>query len=120
MKKVKSYVRQFESYLKGDNVRVQSERAYRSAKSAFEVEIAVLNGELVKMESQKDKAEDAYKAARFNNGKPIEDLGQFKANLINAYNELQDAKTEIEELKELQEFYKEQLELADEEVEDVE
>ena len=109
MTKTNSFVRQFIAAVKGDDVEVQGQKAWRSAESALKVQIAALEGDTIELEDNVDKATEALDAARINGGKVITERDSYIENLFDAKEELVEAedslKAHLEELAFLKEEY---------------
>lgn len=109
MSKMNSFVKQFVAAVKGDDVEVQAQKAWRSAESALKVQIASREGDTTSLEDAVDLAKDNLNVARINNGKKITDREEYISNLIDAKNELTEAEEELaihmEELNFLKEEY---------------
>lgn len=110
MSKMNSFVKQFVAAVKGDDVEVQAQKAWRSAESALKVQIAAREGDTTGLEDAVDYAKEALDAARINHGNKITDREDYISNLIDAKNALTEAEQELnfhmEELNFLKEEYK--------------
>ena len=110
MQKMNSFVKQFVAAVKGDDVEVQAQKAWRSAESALKVQIAAREGDTINLEDAVEQAKEKLNNARINGGKPITDRAEYIEDLINAKNALTDAEiyleAHMEELSFLKEEYK--------------
>lgn len=68
-KVVLSYVNEFKSFVKGDNVQVKAEQAYRLANAAMKVHISTLEGKEVSLEMEIEKCKSEYLKAKMNYGR---------------------------------------------------
>ena len=90
-----SFVEQFVAAVKGDDVQVEAQKAWRSAESALKVQIAAREGDTISLEDEVARRKEALTAARINNGRKINDREGYIDNLINAKNELTEAEEEL-------------------------
>jgi hypothetical protein len=88
MSKINSFVKQFIAAVQGDDAEVQAQKAFRSADSALKVQIASLNGDVIKLEDDVEAAKEALNAARINGGKVISDRNYYVEQLVAAKNTL--------------------------------
>lgn len=105
-----SFVKQFIAAVKGDDVEVQAQKAWRSAESALKVQIAAREGDLIALEDEVSKAKEDLDKYRINNGKPISDREEYINNLITAKNNLTYAEDNLSELTAELGFLKEEYE----------
>ena len=82
MNKLNSFVNQFAAIIKGDDAEARAAKAWRQAESALKVQIASLNGDLIRKEDDVTNAEDNLSKARVNYGKEITDRDAYIANMI--------------------------------------
>ena len=110
MSKMNSFVKQFVAAVKGDDVEVQAQKAWRSAESALKVQIAAREGDTISLEDNVNLAKENLAQARINFGETISDRETYIDTLIEAKNELTEAEEELslhmEELNFLKEEYK--------------
>jgi len=97
MSKMNSFVKQFVAAVKGDDVEVQAQKAWRSAESALKVQIAAREGDTIAKEDAVTSAEEALSQARINKGYPIIDRESYISELIYAKNVLTEAEEALEE-----------------------
>lgn len=95
--KINSFMMQFKSALTGDNAGVQSEKAWRQASSAINAQIYLLKGEVVGLENNVDRANEALVQARVNGGKLIENNNSYIENLLSAKNNVTLMEEELED-----------------------
>jgi len=108
MAKLNSFVNQFIAIVTGDNAQVQAEKNWRQADSAFKIQIAALNGDLVTKEDAVSQAEEKLAKLLVNNGKSIDDRTQYIANLISAKESLKQTEKQLAAHKETIVFLEEQ------------
>jgi hypothetical protein len=110
MSKMNSFVKQFVAAVKGDDVEVQAQKAWRSAESALKVQIAAREGDTISLEDTVNIAKEELVKARINYGQPITNREEYIDTLIDAKNDLTEAEQELnfhmEELNFLKEEYK--------------
>ena len=94
--KMNSFVKQFVAAVKGDDVEVQAEKAWRSAESALKVQIAAKEGDTIKLEDNVSEAEERLAQARINNGSRITNREDYIDQLVKIKNELTDAEERLE------------------------
>lgn len=116
MTKLNSFMKQFESILKGDDAGIQSAKAWRQCESALKVQISSLEGDLVVFEDDVTNAKEAIRVAALNNGQPISNRSVYIQNLISAKNnlticekKLRDHNAQLSFLKETYENLKEEV-----------
>ena len=95
MNKLNSFTKQFVALLKGDDAEVKSQKVWRQADSALKVQIAGLNGDLIRKEDQVEAAKEKLAKARLNHGNEITDREAYVTGLINAKNSLTIAEKEL-------------------------
>jgi len=116
MSKMNSFVKQFVAAVKGDDVEVQAQKAWRSAESALKVQIASREGDTIAREDRVTEAKEALDQARINRGKTITNREYYISSLISAKNNLTDAEEALEgHMAELN-FLKEEYETLNKEV----
>jgi len=93
---VKSFVRQFINEVKGDDVAVKAEKAFRQASSALRTQINSLEGDRVNLEDKVTDAKEAQNRARINNGSPISDRDAYVKSLLSAKNTVTNAESALE------------------------
>lgn len=91
MTKLNSFVNQFVAIVKGDNAEAQGAKAWRSAESALKVQIASLNGDLIRKEDAVEQAKEKLAKARVNYGNQISDRDAYITKLIQAKESLKQA-----------------------------
>jgi hypothetical protein len=106
MNTVKSFVKQFTAFIKGDDAEAQAQKVLRQADSALKSQIASLNGDTITYEDAVTAAEEKEGLAIINNGKPITDRSYYVSGLLNAKNQVTSAqealKTHLEKIAFLQ------------------
>lgn len=96
MNKMNSFVKEFVALIKGDNIEVKAQKAWRQAESALKSHIAVKEGESIRLEDAVDNAKEALDKARINGGEEIENNTVYINNLIRAKNRLIQAEDALE------------------------
>lgn len=97
MSKLNSFVKQFIAAVQGDDAEVQAQKAFRSADSALKVQIASLNGDVIKLEDDVQSAKETLASARINGGKVISDRNYYVEQLVNAKNRLTQAEKALKD-----------------------
>lgn len=115
--KVKSFIKEFVSAVKGDDAEAQAQKVLRHADSALKRQIASLEGDTIILEEEVAKVIENKSKARINYGKLIEDRDQYVTNLLIAKNKITEAEEALETHKEKIAFLKAELTALDEEVE---
>ncbi len=118
-KTVKSFVRQFEAIIKGDDSRVKAEKVFRQANSGLSSTISTLGGDTINFEDAVTEAKEALDKARVNYGNSIDDRSQYVTNLLNAKNKVTLAEEAFNKHSAKIVFLKEELENLSQEVEDL-
>lgn len=118
MKKVKSFVRQFEAFVKGDDARAKAEKVYRQVYNALQTQIHALRGDTIAKEDDVTAAEEKLHSARLNGGELITNRNSYVENLIKAENGLTAANEALALHKAKIEMLEKNLALLDAEVED--
>ena len=114
MTKVESFVNQFVALVKGDDAAVIAAKAFRQASSSFKVQIASLEGGLIRKEDILETAKENLKKALLNNGRELsssEQEGAYCENLIAAKEAVKEATKQLNAHKETIAFLEEQFEL---------
>ena len=106
---IKSFIKEFQAVVKGETTTVQAEKTLRSAKSALQVQISNMEGDLITYEDAVETAKKGLKLARVNNGKVIESRGMYVTNLILAKNSLNQAEEELKDHHEVLEFLRSEI-----------
>ena len=110
MAKMNSFVKQFVAAVKGDDVEVMAQKAWRSAESALKTQIAAREGDTITFEDEVEQATEKVNVAIINNGKPISNREDYIDSLIDAQNALAEAQDELDthltELNFLKDIYK--------------
>lgn len=116
-KKIKSFVKEFVSVAKGDNVEAQAQKTYREADSELTAQIAVLKGKNVRLESAVENAQENLAKARVNSGTLIGGDGDiYISNLFEAKNDLTRAEENLSNNKKKIDFLSDQLESLNKDV----
>jgi len=92
-----SFVKQYVAAVKGDDAEVQAQKAFRSADSALKVQIASLNGDVIKLEDDVEAAKEALTSACINGGKVIFDRNHYVEQLVSAKNRLTQAEKALKD-----------------------
>jgi multidrug resistance efflux pump len=109
MNKLNSFVKQFAAILKGDDAEAKAAKVWRQAESAFKVQIASLNGDLIRKEDTVTVAEENLEKALVNNGNEIGDNRDgYIANLIAKKEALRQAVKQLAAHEDTIEFLEEQ------------
>lgn len=91
MNTVKSFVKQFVATVKGDDVTVKAEKAFRQASSALKSQISALEGDTINLEDKVTDNKEAQSLARINSGIPIADRENYVSRLLGAKNKVTEA-----------------------------
>lgn len=108
--KIKSFVKQFISVIKGDDAEALAQKALRQADSALQTHIANLTGDTINFEDQVTTAKESQALARVNNGQLITDRASYARNLLSAKNRVTEAEEALKAHKEKIAFLKGELE----------
>ena len=115
MNKVKSFVKQFAAFVKGDDVEAQAQKVLRQADSALKSQIASLTGDTITLEDAVTAAEEKEQLATINNGKPITDRNYYVSGLLSAKNQVTIAQETLEAHQEKIAFLQSKLDALGEE-----
>lgn len=96
MNKVKSFLRQFEAFVKGDDSKAKAEKVLRGAYSALQTHIHSLTGDTLGKEDEIDAAKEELQKARLNYGELISNRNTYVENLLKAENRLTAANQAME------------------------
>ena len=96
MNKMKSFVKEVVSILKGDDAEATGQKILRQADSALKTQIASLTGDTIALEDAVEDAKENLRLARVNNGVLITDRNQYIRNLLSAKNGLTNAEEALE------------------------
>lgn len=96
LKKVKSFVRQFEAVVKGDDAAALGEKVFRQADSALQCQIASLKGDTIRLEDGVESAKEELALCRVNHGKTISNRDTYVSRLLEAKNGLTNAEEALE------------------------
>ena len=94
--KMKSFVKQFVSYLEGDSAEANAQKALRAADSGLSTHIAVLKGDLIAKEDAVSTAQEKLASAKVNGGKEITNRDSYVRTLLDAKNSLTEAEEALE------------------------
>ena len=108
MNKLNSFVNSFIAIVTGDNAQAKAEKGWRQADSAFKIQIAALNGDLVTKEDAVTQAQESLAKKLVNSGNEITDRTQYIASLISAKETLKQAEKQLAAHKETIDFLEEQ------------
>lgn len=108
MNKLNSFAVQFAAAIKGDNVEVLAQKAWRNAESALKVQIANLEGDVIRKEDAVEEAKEKLNSARINDGKPITNRTNYISALIDAKSSLEDSEYALEAHLKTTNFLKEE------------
>lgn len=108
MDKLNSFVKGFIAAVKGDDNEVKAQKSWRSAESALKVQIANLDGDVIRKEDNVEAAREKLASARINGGNVITDRDAYVANLIFAKEALTKAEKELEAHVKTTDFLKEE------------
>ncbi len=98
MTKVESFISQFVALVKGDEAAVIGAKVFRQATSAFKVQIAALEGGLIRKEDQLENAKENLEKARLNFGVELNDAAQnggYCEKLISCQNVIEQAEKDL-------------------------
>ena len=95
MNKLNSFAKQFVAIIKGDNAEATAAKVWRQAESAFKVQIAALNGDLIRKEDAVTQAEEKLAKALVNHGIEITDREAYISNLLRAKEALASVQKEL-------------------------
>lgn len=109
MNKIINFIDLTMAILTGDDNKVIAAKNWRKADSAFTSHIANLKGKTVELEDNLQEAQENFKLALANNGKPISNSKDYITNVIQARNNVTLAQTTLddhnEELRTLTEIH---------------
>ena len=108
MNKLNSFATQFVAAINGDDAEVKAMKAWRSAESALKVQIANLDGDVIRKEDKVDSAKEKLASARINCGNVITDRDSYVANLLSAKEALTQAEKELAAHVKTTDFLKEE------------
>lgn len=110
MTKMESYIEEAIALIKGDDAKALATKNWRKSVSAFKVQLAAMEGNLISKEDKVETAKEVLKKALYNNGILIsDDKGDvFIQNLIYAQNSLESAEKELAAHKKTIAFLEEQ------------
>ena len=108
MNKLNSFVNSFIAIVTGDNAQAKAEKGWRQADSAFKIQIAALNGDLVTKEDAVTQAQENLSKKLVNSGNEITDRTQYIASLISAKETLKQAEKQLAAHQETIAFLEEQ------------
>lgn len=95
MTKVESFINQVVAIIKGDDANATAMKIWRQADSAFKVQIASLNGDLVSLEDAVANAQEHLTKRLVNYGKEITNRDQYIDNLREAKESLKKTEREL-------------------------
>lgn len=97
MTKMESYIEEAVALIKGDDAKALATKNWRKSVSAFKVQLAALEGNLISKEDKVENAKETLKKALYNDGVLILDGGgeQYIQKQINAQNALEAAEKEL-------------------------
>lgn len=108
--KLNSFVKEFAAMLTGDSAEVKAQRGWRQADSAFKVQIANLNGDIISKEDAVDVAKENLAKARLNYGNEITDKFSYIQALLSAKESLVKAEKALKAHQDTITFLEEQYE----------
>ena len=110
MTKMESYIEEAIALIKGDDAKALAIKNWRKSVSAFKVQLAALEGNLISKEDKVENAKEVLKKALYNNGVLIGDNrgDEYIQNLINAQNKIENAEKELEAHKKTMAFLESQ------------
>ena len=110
MTKMESYIKEAVALIKGDDAEVLAAKNWRKSVSAFKVQLAVMEGNLVSKEDKVDNAKEVLKKALYNNGVLIQDNkgDDYIQNLIYAQDTVEKCERELAAHKKTIAFLEEQ------------
>ena len=114
--KIKSFIRQFAAFVKGDDTAALAEKVFRQAESALKSQISSLEGDTIDKEDAVTLAQEALAEVRINHGKPIVDRNRYAEGILTAKNTITKAEETLDLHKQKIEVFKQELELLREEV----
>ena len=97
--KTKTFVKQFVALVKGDEAEATAAKVQRKAEAAIEARLAALKGHLVDAEQKVSDSEEALVNARMNGGKQIDNREHYVDNLINATQQIESTKVNLDNIK---------------------
>ena len=112
MTKMESYIKEVAALIKGDDADALAMKIWRKSVSAFKVQLAAMEGNLISKEDKVENAKEILKKALYNNGVLIADDrgGDYIQNLIYAQNSLEQAEKELAAHKKTIAFLEEEYE----------
>lgn len=113
MTKMESYIKEAVALIKGDDATSVATKNWRKSVSAFKVQLAAMEGNLISKEDKVENAKEVLKKALYNNGVLIGDNqgDSFIQNIINAQNSVEQAEKELVAHKKTIAFLEEQYSL---------
>ena len=115
---VKSFVKQFVSYLQGDSNQVVAEKNWRKATAGFNSQIASIRERILVQEDIVEAAKEDLDGARVHFGQPIIDTVKYVQNIFDAKATLKEAEEDLTELQETLTDLQTEVDLLNTEVED--
>ena len=97
MTKMESYIKEVAALIKGDDADALAMKIWRKSVSAFKVQLAAMEGNLISKEDKVENAKEILKKALYNNGILIaDDKGDvYVQNQIDAQNRVEQAEKEL-------------------------
>ena len=97
MTKMESYIEEAVALIKGDDAKAIAAKNWRISVSAFKVQLAAMEGNLISKEDKVENAKEVLKKALYNNGVLIGDnQGDiYIQNQIDAQNKVEQAEKEL-------------------------
>ena len=97
MTKMESYIEQAVALIKGDDAKAIAAKNWRKSVSAFKVQLAAMEGNLISKEDKLESAKEVLNKALYNNGILIGDNqgDMYIQNQIDAQNKVEQAEKEL-------------------------
>jgi hypothetical protein len=110
MTKMESYIEEAIALIKGDDAKALATKNWRKSVSAFKVQLAAMEGNLISKEDKVETAKEVLKKALYNNGILIKDEegNIFIQQIINCQNNVEQAEKELSAHKKTIAFLEEQ------------
>lgn len=108
-KTVKSFINEFISVIKGDDVQAKSEKVFRQVSSALNTHISNMNGDTINFEDKIAEAKENLTLVRYNKGEFVVNRDQYIRDLLAAKNSLTEAEEALEKHQAKLDFLKGEL-----------
>lgn len=106
---IKSFINEFISVIKGDDVQAKSEKVFRQVSSALNTHISNMNGDTINFEDKISEAKENLTLVRYNKGEFVVNRDQYIRDLLSAKNALTEAEEALEKHQAKLDFLKSEL-----------